>query len=130
MVQTTTNTSFIAKHIILRKGKKMKRDGTGKCPVQWFIDDLGRKKWICFAHLAPYTRHRETSETCYYTTCPGRSMVGYPYTEEELNDQKAKKAKEAIKKAEEVIQIQEPQKECANYGCSKLKKQTSCGCIW
>ena len=99
----------------------MKRDGTGKCPVRWFIDDLGKKKWVCFAHLAPYTRHRESSEKCYYSTCPGRSMVGYPYSEEELNDIKAEKAVAAIKKAESVIQVQEPKpRKCANYGCNKL----------
>lgn len=98
----------------------MKRDGTGKCPVRWYIDDLGKKKWVCFAHLAPYSRHNESSETCWYSTCPGRSMVGYPYTEEELNEMKAKKAKEAIKKAEKVIQVQEPKLKCANYGCGNL----------
>ena len=99
----------------------MRRDGTGKCPVKWYIDDLGKKRWVCFAHLAPYTRHYESSEQCWYSTCPGRSMVGYPLTDQELEDQKAEQARKTIKEVEDVIQIEEPKnstKECANYGCT------------
>jgi ATPase subunit of ABC transporter with duplicated ATPase domains len=99
----------------------MRRDGTGKCPVKWYIDDLGKKRWVCFAHLAPYTRYYESSEQCWYTTCPGRSMVGYPLTDQELEAQKAEQARKTIKEVEGVIQIDEPKKstkECDNYGCS------------
>ena len=99
----------------------MRRDGTGKCPVKWYIDELGKKRWVCFVHLAPYTKHIETSEQCWYTNCPGRSMVGYPLTDQEIEDKKAEQARKAIKEAEKVIQINEPKKstkECANYGCS------------
>ena len=99
----------------------MRRDGTGKCPVKWYIDDLGKKRWVCFVHLAPYTKHIETSEQCWYTNCPGRSMVGYPLTPQEIEDQKAEQARQKIKENEEVIQINETKstKECANYGCTK-----------
>jgi len=100
----------------------MRRDGTGKCPVKWYIDDLGKKRWVCFVHLAPYTKHIETSEQCWYTNCPGRSMVGYPLTAQELEDKKADIARKTIKEVEEVIQIEESKqatKECANYGCTK-----------
>jgi hypothetical protein len=99
----------------------MRRDGTGKCPVKWYIDELGKKRWVCFAHLAPYHRHIETSDKCWYTTCPGRSMVGYPLTDQEIEDQKAEQARKTIKEVEEVIQIDDPKKptkECANYGCT------------
>jgi len=99
----------------------MRRDGTGKCPVKWYIDDLGKKRWVCFAHLAPYTRHYESSDQCWYSTCPGRSMVGYPLSDQELEDQKAEQARKTIKEVEEVIQIDEPKKstkECDNYGCT------------
>ena len=102
----------------------MRRDAYGKCPVKWYIDDLGKKKWVCFAHLAPYTKHRETSEKCWYSTCPGRSMAGYPLTEEEIKEKKAKTAKEAIKVNESTIQIQEPAKICAMYGCNKKVSST------
>ena len=100
----------------------MRRDGTGKCPVQWYIDELGKKRWVCFVHLAPYTKHRETSEECWYTNCPGRSMVGYPLTPQEIEDKKAEQARKTIKEVEEVIQIEGSKqltKECANYGCTK-----------
>ena len=99
----------------------MMRDGTGKCPVKWYIDELGKKKWVCFAHLAPYTRHHESSEQCWYSTCPGRSMVGYPLTDQEIEEQKADQARKTIKEVEKVIHIEEPKKstkECANYGCT------------
>ena len=93
----------------------MRRDGTGKCPVKWYIDELGKKRWVCFAHLAPYYRHQESSETCWYSTCPGRSMVGYPYTEAELQEQKGAEARKKILEAEKSC----APKSCDNYGCSK-----------
>lgn len=96
----------------------MSRDGTGKCPVKWFINDLGEKKWVCFAHLAPYTRHREKSETCWYSTCPGRSMVGYPLTEKELKARKSEQAKKKIREAEKSLQ-EAPVKTCNNYKCNE-----------
>ena len=96
----------------------MRRDGTGKCPVKWFINELGEKKWICSAHFAPYTRHKEKSEKCWYSTCPGRSMAGYPLSEEELKARKSKQAKKKIKETELLIQTQESAVEsCNNYGC-------------
>lgn len=94
----------------------MRRDGSGKCPVKWFINDLGEKKWVCFAHLAPYTRHREKSENCWYSNCPGRSMVGYPLTEEELKARKSEQAKKKIKEAEVLIK-ENLVETCNNYGC-------------
>lgn len=99
----------------------MRRDGTGKCPVKWYIDELGKKRWVCIAHLAPYRRHPEQSSVCWYTTCPGRSMVGYPLTDQEIEDRKAEQARQKIKDNEDVIQIEEPKvsKGCANYGCDK-----------
>ena len=48
-------------------------------------------------------------------------MVGYPLTDQELEDQKAEQARKTIKEVEEVIQIEEPKKstkECDNYGCT------------
>ena len=98
----------------------MRRDGTGKCPVKWYIDELGKKRWVCFQHLAPYHRHIETSEQCWYTTCPGRSMVGYPLNDQEIEEQKAQQARQKIRDNEEIIQIEEPKetKECDNYGCT------------
>jgi len=95
------------------------RDAYGKCPVKWYIDELGKKRWVCFQHLAPYTRFQETSEKCWYSTCPGRGMIGYPLTEEELQEKKAQTAKEAIKINEPTIQVQEPEKICAMYDCNK-----------
>lgn len=96
----------------------MRRDGTGKCPVKWFINDLGEKKWVCFAHLAPYTRHRENSETCWYSTCPGRSMFGYPLTKEELEARKSEQAKKKIMEVEKNLQDL-PVKTCNNYKCNE-----------
>lgn len=109
------------------------RDAYGKCPVKWYIDELGKKRWVCFQHLAPYTRFQETSERCWYSTCPGRSMLGYPLTQEEINAQKAEKASETIKKNEPLVQIEETSKQCANYGCpnkiaSSRKKYCSDKC--
>ena len=101
----------------------MRRDGTGKCPVKWYIDELGKKRWVCYVHLAPYHKHREHSEKCWYSTCLGRSMVGYPLTPQELEERKAEKARKTIKEVEEVIQIDESKqstKECANYGCANM----------
>ena len=92
-----------------------------ECPVKWYIDELGKKRWVCFAHLAPYHRYQEQSEQCWYTGCPGRSMVGFPLSDLELVDQKAEQARKTIKEVEDVIQIDDPKKstkECANYGCT------------
>lgn len=98
----------------------MRRDGTGKCPVKWYIDDLGKKRWVCFVHLAPYTKHIETSEQCWYTNCPGRSMVGYPYTQSEIQERKSEEAKKKIIEAERSCNpTTTTPKTCNNYGCSK-----------
>lgn len=94
------------------------RDAYGKCPVKWYIDELGIRRWVCFQHLAPYTRFRESSEKCWYSTCPGRSTVGYPLTQEEINERKAKLAAEKIKDNEPLVQIEEKPHQCVNYGCS------------
>jgi predicted nucleic acid-binding Zn ribbon protein len=91
-----------------------RRDSYGKCPVKWYIDDLGKKKWVCSQHLAPYRHHPETSEKCWYSTCPGRSMCGYPLTQEELNERKGKQALEKIREVES-----NPTPTCENYECSK-----------
>ena len=99
----------------------MRRDGTGKCPVKWYIDELGKKRWVCYVHLAPYTKHREHSEKCWYSTCPGRSMGGYPLTPQELEDRKAEQARQKIKENEDIIHIEDPKKTtaiCANYDCT------------
>ncbi len=95
----------------------MRRDGTGKCPVRWYIDELGKKRWVCFQHLAPYHKYQETSEQCWYTTCPGRSMVGYPYTESEIQERKGEEAKKKIIEAEK--SCTPTPKSCDNYGCDK-----------
>ena len=102
-----------------------RRDAYGKCPVKWFIDDLGIKRWVCFQHLAPYHRHHENSEVCWYSTCPGRSKIGYPLTKEEIEARKSEMARQKIKENEKTIQIEEPKKkECDNYGC---KNQVALG---
>lgn len=105
-----------------------RRDSFGKCPVKWYIDDLGKKRWVCHQHLAPYRAHPETREACWYSTCPGRSMFGYPLTQEELNERKGEEAIEKIKEVE-----QTSLKTCANYGClqdvaSNRKKYCSDKC--
>ena len=89
-----------------------RRDSSGKCPVKWYIDDLGKKRWVCHQHLAPYRAHPETSEMCWYSTCPGRSLIGYPLTLEEIEERKGEKAREVIREVEESSKI------CANYNCS------------
>ena len=97
----------------------MRKDGTGKCPVKWYIDELGKKRWVCFQHLAPYHRHIETSEKCWYSTCPGRSRVGYPLSDQEIEVRKAEQARKTIKEVEGVIHESKKQtNECANYGCT------------
>ena len=51
-------------------------------------------------------------------------MAGYPLTEDEIKEKKAKTAKEAIKVNESTIQIQEPAKTCAMYSCNKKVSST------
>jgi len=107
-----------------------RRDSYGKCPVKWFIDDLGKKKWVCFQHLAPYRPRSEEVEQCWYSTCPGRSMFGYPLTEAEKQSCKTKQAIQVIKENEKTIQIEEPRstKQCENYGCIELSRVRSKYC--
>ena len=88
-----------------------------ECPVRWFIDELGKKKWVCPGRLVSH-KHSEHEERCWYINCPGRSMSCYPYTLEEIEQRKAQSARKTIKENESSIEC-EPTLVCANYGCTK-----------
>jgi hypothetical protein len=83
-------------------------DGTGKCRVHWFTDENGNKKWKCLSRLSS-PEFKGERDSCWYHPCPGRSMVGYPYTKEEITQ---KRDKELTEKIESSVAL------CNNYSCN------------
>jgi hypothetical protein len=88
-------------------------DGSRKCRVHWFIDSDGKKKWKCLSRLTSPS-YPESNESCWYHPCPGRSMTGYPHTQEEMQQQQNEKISKIV---EVTIKV------CDNYDCTEVVAQ-------
>jgi hypothetical protein len=93
------------------------KDSYGKCPVKWFIDATGTKRWMCTSHISSF-KHKEDSEKCWYVDCPGRSMCGYPYTDEEIKERHNQRATKVVNEVEDQLST------CNNYECSNKVAHT------